>query len=139
MVIARLENGYVDNDEQKVPPSSCVKNYLSWQRMSQGEQARATTEWDKYYVDVKKTRSYMLFKEMSQAVKANDFAKIAELKEEASAMYLEQYEGNRELEIPNIINPYDFLNSQDVLTYMRANRELRNLDRESKALEGIFI
>lgn len=132
----RFLNGYIDLFGNKIPQNKDVINFIQWNRYSEDQKKNCTEACDKYYKDVEGTRAYAIWKEMHEAFKKNDTAKFKELYTESRAMAIEQAEGRTELQMPKVLNPYDFLLKQSVSNYQKICKEIDELEKESRQLDA---
>ena len=133
--LSQLVNGYTDQ-WGKYPPDKHVTDYIKWLTYSTLQKEECYMKWDEYFKEAKKTRSAVIFKEMSDALKINDYARIKELHRESKALLKEQIEDGRyELQIPRVLDPYDFLYSQKVSEYKQLLWKIKGLEEESKNIE----
>lgn len=114
--LLRLVSNYENNSDK-------VKLYIKWLEMKTKEKSNCFNLWNKYYDDVRKTKGYRLYKAMSKSCKKNDLAR--------------HEGGNFEIEKPKMVNPYDFLQSQDVYMYKQAKQRLDDLNKESQEIESV--
>lgn len=128
--LLRLVSNYENNSDK-------VKLYIKWLEMKTKEKSNCFNLWNKYYDDVRKTKGYRLYKAMSKSCKKNDLARIRELKEFSSKLRIRHEGGNFEIEKPKMVNPYDFLQSQDVYMYKQAKQRLDDLNKESQEIESV--
>jgi hypothetical protein len=134
-IVNRLLNGYVDESGEH-PKDPKVAQYIQWESIPYNQAQDCYAQWNKYYEDVKKTRTYQIYKEMSEALAVDDLYRVRELHKEVKER---MSEGKVELHKPEVTNPYDFLNSQSVEDYKKAMWNKKALEKESKDLDnGIF-
>lgn len=138
-VVSRLVNGWVDESGNN-PPDPKVAQYIQWESIPYNQAQDCYSQWNKYFEDVRNTRAYQIYKEMSEASAVDDLYRIRELHKEVKDRMVE---GKLEIPKPTVTNPYDFLNSQSVEEYKKATWNIKALEKESLDLEndstyGIF-
>jgi len=113
-----------------------VRLYLKWESLPQSEKRISRMAWDKYYNDVKNTRAYSMFKEMSVALQKSDKKNVDFLMKESSSMLIDQLDGRYELPEPTSINPYDINSHNGIISaYLSTKSRIKSMQKESLDLD----
>ncbi len=121
--------------------SEYVKLFLKWESLTPTEKRLSRLVWDKYYKDVRRTRSYFMFKETSAVIsnkKQTEDAKVSRklLLQESRAMLEEQIKGRFELSQPTTINPYDIDSHNGIISlYLSTMSRIKHMQKESMDME----
>jgi len=144
-IISNMLNGYTNQYSERIPASIDVLNYIKWNKLTKEQQDTIYSIWDKYYGEVRNSRAYFNFKEMSEAFKMGDVARAREISLEAKQLRNDIEVGKPEVELPKVFNPYGVSNRADVHIYTTALWKKRTMDEESKNIEsgdslsGVFL
>lgn len=117
-----------------------VAMYHKWLTLTSDQKAVCYKEWDDYYKKVRTSKAYNIYVDLSKAFKTGNYAEVGLLVENKK-LSENQLQGVYEIQKPTVMNPNDFLMSQEVNNYKRALEVIKNMEKESKNLEmaGMFM
>lgn len=104
------------------------KTFLSY---SNDEKAKRYSEWENYYVEVKKSLIYEMFMEQRRAFAEKNHARVRSLASEIKGVY----ESGEVVQQPAFTDPWELHNSGWVRAYMDVEKQIKNISDQMEIAE----
>lgn len=115
---------YLLSDPNNFGTRITLEAWFKWNALSHEDQLKILTDWDKYYEDVKRTPSYMIFQEQREASRKGNLTRVKELAQDARKI-----KENKDyiLKKPTSIDPWEFSNNEAIKAYEQLQKVIKEL------------
>lgn len=115
---------YLLTDPNNFGTRITLEAWFAWNRLPHDAQLKILTDWDKYYMDVKQTPSYLIFQEQREASRKGDLTRVKELAKDARKI---RENKDYVLKKPTSIDPWEFRHNEAIKAYEQLQEVIKEL------------